>query len=122
MHAKVSPLLPYAEDVAAANPYQLMAPTGTGPRSLSKQASAHICRTFAQAMLYEMLRRFPAECGLPANARLQATSDFLRSNQDAQRLTSVMEGAVAQFHIDKATSPAGIFYQVLHPCLPLTWA
>ena len=63
-------------------------------------------------MLYELLRRFPGECGLPADVRLQATLDFLGSNQDAQRLTSVMQGAVAQFHIDKATSPAGIFYQV----------
>ncbi|KAK9832125.1 hypothetical protein WJX74_000029 [Apatococcus lobatus] len=71
----------------------------------------HATRTFAQAMLYELLRRFPGDCGLPADARLQAMLEFLSSNQDAQRLTSVMEGAVAQFHIDKATSPAGIFHQ-----------
>ncbi len=63
-------------------------------------------------MLYELIRRFPAECGLPGNERLQAVLEFLGSNQDAQRLTSVMEGAVAQFHMAKATSPAGIFHQV----------
>ena len=75
-------------------------------------------------MLYELMRRFPAECGLPQDARLQTAFDFLSSNQDAQRLTSVMEGAVAQFHIDKATSPAGIFHQasVSRSCNANSWA
>lgn len=82
-------------------------------------------RTFAQLVVQELLERFPAGCGLPANAQLAAVQHFLAVNSDLKRLRRSIGAGIAAFDPETASSPKGVFCVVCllasgsgHLCAP----
>ncbi|BDA44330.1 Uncharacterized tRNA/rRNA methyltransferase YfiF at C-terminar half [Coccomyxa sp. Obi] len=69
----------------------------------------HSLRTFAQLVVQELLERFPAGCGLPANAQLAAVQRFLAVNADLKRLRRSIGAGIAAFDPETASSPKGVF-------------